>query len=97
MAVKEAKEDVETTLRLIGWQVAAGILFVAFGLELAFSNIIMHALQPLEHGKTLLASMGLESLGMQGFSATVLIIVGSLNFGVAAFRFAKVLQFISDK
>ena len=97
MAIKEPKEDVEKTLRLIGWQVAAGILFTAFGLELAFSNIIFHALQPLEHGRNLLNAVGMEALGLQGLSATVMIVVGSMNFGVAAFRFAKVLQVISDK
>ena len=95
--VKEPKEEVESILRLIGWQVAAGVLFLAFGLEFAISNAIFHALQPFETGKNALAILGMQNAGLQGFSATALIIVGSLNLGVAAYRFARVLKYIDDR
>lgn len=101
MAKKEPKKAIEVTVenlvRMVGWQVAAGILFLACGLELAFSNIIHHALQPFEHGRNAFAALGLEAAGLQGLAATGLIIVGSLNLGFAAWRFGKALLLIDRK
>jgi hypothetical protein len=94
---KEPKEDAAQILLMIGWQVAAGVLFVAFGLEFAFSNIVLHALRPFEHGRNALASLGFEGVGLNGLCSTIFILVGSLNLGVASYRFARVLRQIDEK
>lgn len=94
---KEPREDAEKILLMIGWQVAAGVLFIAFGLEFSFSEVVMHALRPFEHGKGALANLGFEGLGLNGLCSTIFILVGSLNLGVASYRFARVLKQLDEK
>ncbi|MDP9127053.1 MAG: hypothetical protein M3N08_02170 [Pseudomonadota bacterium] len=88
----ELKENAEKTLRMVGWQIAAGVLFLVFGIDIAISDAVIHALQPFERAKE-----GLEALTAGGLSANILFVVGSLNLGVASSRFAKVLRHIDEK